>query len=144
MTMFMVSLAGVPPTGGFWAKIFIFRAAIDRGGSLGLWLAVIMLMNSVISLFYYFAVPRQMIFKPGIGRVGPLGASWLVTAVVSLAAVALLVVVHPARTRSPAWRTCPRSSTDACRPPAGCQAAVSRTPRGRVSHAAVARWMSRR
>ena len=35
MTMFMVSLAGVPPTGGFWAKILIFGAAIARGGRSG-------------------------------------------------------------------------------------------------------------
>ena len=58
-----------------------------------------MLMNSVISLFYYFAVPRQMIFKPASDEV-PLGASWLVTGVVGLAAVALLVVFilpEPAR-----------------------------------------------
>jgi NADH-quinone oxidoreductase subunit N len=91
MTVFMISLAGVPPTGGFWAKILIFRAAIDRGGSLGPILAVIMLINSVISLFYYFAVPRQMIFKPASDE-RPLGASWLVTGVVGLAAVALLVI----------------------------------------------------
>jgi NADH-quinone oxidoreductase subunit N len=91
MTVFMISLAGVPPTGGFWAKILIFRAAIDRGGWLGPVLAVIMLINSVISLFYYFAVPRQMIFKPASDE-RPLGASWLVTGVVGLAALALLVV----------------------------------------------------
>jgi NADH:ubiquinone oxidoreductase subunit 2 (chain N) len=91
MTVFMISLAGVPPTGGFWAKILIFRAAIDRGGSLGPILAVIMLINSVISLFYYFAVPRQMIFKPASDE-RPLGASWLVTGVVGLATLALLVV----------------------------------------------------
>ena len=35
MTVFMISLAGVPPTGGFWAKLLIFRAAVDRGGTLG-------------------------------------------------------------------------------------------------------------
>ena len=91
MTVFMISLAGVPPTGGFWAKILIFRAAIDRGGSLGPILAVIMLINSVISLFYYFAVPRQMIFKPATDE-RPLRASWLVTGVVGLATLALLVV----------------------------------------------------
>jgi len=91
MTLFMVSLAGVPPTGGFWAKILIFRAAIDRGGSLGVWLAVFMLVNSVISVFYYFAVPRQMIFKPATDE-SPLRTSWLVTAVVGLAALAILAV----------------------------------------------------
>ena len=44
MTAFMVSLAGVPPTGGFWGKILIFQAAIERGG-IGPWLAVIMLVE---------------------------------------------------------------------------------------------------
>ncbi len=63
MTAFMISLAGVPPTGGFWAKILVFQAAIERGG-IGPWLAVIMLANSVISVVYYFAVPKQMIFEP--------------------------------------------------------------------------------
>jgi NADH-quinone oxidoreductase subunit N len=91
MTLFMVSLAGVPPTGGFWAKILIFRAAIDRGGSLGVWLAVLMLVNSVISVFYYFAVPRQMIFKQATDE-SPLRTSWLVTAVVGVAALAILAI----------------------------------------------------
>jgi NADH-quinone oxidoreductase subunit N len=90
MTLFMVSLAGVPPTGGFWAKIFIFGAAIARGG-LGVWLAVAMLVNSVISVFYYFAVPRQMIFKPVTDDV-PMQTSRLVTFVVGLAALAILAI----------------------------------------------------
>ncbi len=91
MTLFWISLAGVPPTGGFWAKILIFRAAVDRGGSLGVWLAVLMLVNSVISVFYYFAVPRQMIFKPAADE-SPLRTSWLVTAVVGVAALAILAI----------------------------------------------------
>jgi NADH-quinone oxidoreductase subunit N len=62
MTAFMVSLAGVPPTGGFWGKLGIFAAAIDRGG-IGVWLAVIMVINSVISVGYYFLIPRAMIFE---------------------------------------------------------------------------------
>jgi NADH-quinone oxidoreductase subunit N len=89
MTVFMVSLAGVPPTGGFWAKILIFRAAIDRGGAIGPVLAVTMLVNSVISIYYYFAVPRQMIFKPATDE-SPLGASLLVSSVVAVAMVALI------------------------------------------------------
>ena len=91
MTTFMISLAGVPPTGGFWAKILIFRAAIDRGGALGPWLAVIMLLNSVISIAYYFAVPRQMIFRDAEDS-SRLRVPALVTAVVALTMVALVVV----------------------------------------------------
>ncbi len=90
MTAFMISLAGVPPTGGFWAKIFIFSAAINRGG-IGLWLAVIMLINSVISVSYYFAVPKQMIFEPAADD-SPLRSSALVNAVVAIALVAIVAI----------------------------------------------------
>ena len=89
MTVFMVSLAGIPPTGGFWAKLFIFRAAMDRGG-IGVALAVVMLVNSVVSIYYYFSVPRAMIFQdPAPGET--LRTSWLVTAVVAAATFALVV-----------------------------------------------------
>jgi NADH-quinone oxidoreductase subunit N len=91
MTIFMISLGGVPPTGGFWAKILIFRAAIDRGGQLGAWLAVAMLLNSVVSIYYYFAVPRQMIFQTGEDE-SPLRSPRLVTAVVAVAMVALVAI----------------------------------------------------
>ena len=61
MTVFMVSLGGIPPTAGFWAKFLVFQVAIGRGG-IGTTLAVIMVLNSVVSLYYYLAVPRQMLF----------------------------------------------------------------------------------
>jgi NADH-quinone oxidoreductase subunit N len=67
MTLFMVSLAGIPPLAGFWAKFFVFTAAISRGG-IGVWLAAIMVVNSVIGLFYYMAVVRQMAFVEGEER----------------------------------------------------------------------------
>jgi NADH-quinone oxidoreductase subunit N len=89
MTIFMVSLAGIPPTGGFWAKFFIFRVAIERGG-VGVWLAAVMVVNSVISLFYYVAVARQMVVVEGepLTRRAPV----LVTGVVVLAATAVVAL----------------------------------------------------
>jgi NADH-quinone oxidoreductase subunit N len=89
MTVFMVSLAGIPPTGGFWAKFFIFRFAIEAGG-IGIWLAAIMVVNSVIGLFYYLAVARQMVVVEGepVTRRSPV----LVTAVVLIAATAVFVL----------------------------------------------------
>jgi NADH-quinone oxidoreductase subunit N len=90
MTAFMISLAGVPPTGGFWAKILVFQAAIERGG-IGPWLAVIMLANSVISVVYYFAVPKQMIFEPARDE-SRMRSPTLVNFVVVLALVAIVAV----------------------------------------------------
>ena len=90
MTVFMVSLAGVPPTGGFWAKLLIFQAGIQRGG-VGVLLAVAMVINSVISVGYYFLIPRAMIFEDAEDQT-PLRSPILVTAVVAVAMAALLVI----------------------------------------------------
>jgi NADH-quinone oxidoreductase subunit N len=90
MTVFMVSLAGVPPTGGFWAKLLIFQAGIQRGG-IGVVLAVAMVINSVISVGYYFLIPRAMIFEDAEDE-APFRSPILVTAVVAVAMIALLVI----------------------------------------------------
>src|SRR5918994_3744683 len=89
MTLFMVSLAGVPPAAGFWAKILIFGAAISRGDVIGPVLAAIMVVNSVISVFYYLAVARQMIFQPAEDTT-PFRTPVLVAGVVGLSMAALL------------------------------------------------------
>lgn len=94
MTVFMVSLAGIPPMGGFWAKFLVFRAAIDRGG-IGVLLAVAMVLNSVVSIWYYLAIPRAMIFQEP-ERERPFAAPALVTGVTFLAMVAVLAIgVYP-------------------------------------------------
>jgi NADH-quinone oxidoreductase subunit N len=96
MAMFMLSLAGIPPLAGFWGKFFIFQAAIDRGG-LGPWLAVAMVINSVISLVYYVSVVRPMFFEPVTEPAVPFRPPVLVTAVVALAGLGVLAVgVFPA------------------------------------------------
>jgi NADH-quinone oxidoreductase subunit N len=94
MTMFMVSLAGIPPFAGFWGKFFIFKAAIERGDA-GPWLAGAMVVNSVISLVYYIGLVRPMFFVSVEGA-RPLRPPALITAVVGLAAAAILAVgVYP-------------------------------------------------
>ncbi|MEX0985817.1 MAG: NADH-quinone oxidoreductase subunit N [Actinomycetota bacterium] len=85
----MVSLAGVPPTGGFWGKLLIFQAAIERG-DLGTWLASIMVINSVISIGYYFSILR--VIPQETADTEPMDVSWLVTVVVALAIVGLGVI----------------------------------------------------
>jgi NADH-quinone oxidoreductase subunit N len=91
MALFMVSLAGIPPLAGFWGKFFIFKAAIDRGG-VGSWLAVAMVVNSVISLVYYISIVRAMYFEPVTEPVRMFRPPALVTAVVLLAAAGVLAI----------------------------------------------------
>jgi NADH-quinone oxidoreductase subunit N len=94
MTMFMVSLAGIPPFAGFWGKFFIFKAAIERGDA-GPWLAGAMVVNSVISLVYYIGLVRPMFFVSDEGA-RPFRPPALVTAVVGVAAITILAVgVYP-------------------------------------------------
>jgi NADH-quinone oxidoreductase subunit N len=64
MTLFLFSLAGVPPLGGWFAKLYVFRAALEAGNPASVVLAVIAGVNSVIALFYYASVARQMWMSP--------------------------------------------------------------------------------
>jgi NADH-quinone oxidoreductase subunit N len=61
MAFFMLSLAGIPPTAGFLGKLFIFGAAIRADLA---WLAIVGIINAVISLYYYFNVVRAMYLLP--------------------------------------------------------------------------------
>ena len=71
MTVFLLSMAGLPPLGGFTSKFVLFSSAVDVGvtQSLGwlLWLAVFAVLNSAISLFYYVRVIRTMYVEDAPG-----------------------------------------------------------------------------
>lgn len=60
MTVFLISLTGLPPTAGFIGKFYIFAAVIDKGL---IWLAVIGAINSIVSLFYYAKIFRNMFLR---------------------------------------------------------------------------------
>lgn len=62
MTIFMLSLTGIPPTAGFIAKFYLFAAVIKAGPSF-YWLAFAGAVNSVISLYYYMRVIKAMFLK---------------------------------------------------------------------------------
>jgi NADH-quinone oxidoreductase subunit N len=64
MTGFLFALAGIPPLGGWFAKFYIFRAALDAGGPAAVTLAVIAGVNSVVALFYYANIAREMWMNP--------------------------------------------------------------------------------
>ena len=57
LTLSMISLTGIPPAVGFWAKIYLFGAAIEANLE---WLVVIGVVNSVVSAYYYLRVVKAM------------------------------------------------------------------------------------
>ncbi len=62
MALFLFSLAGMPPTAGFIGKFYLFSGAVQEGY---IWLAIIGVLNSAASVYYYLRVMVYMYFKPG-------------------------------------------------------------------------------
>lgn len=62
MTVFLISLVGLPPTFGFVGKLMIFSALLAKG-SMFMWLALIGILTSVISLYYYMLIPLNMYLR---------------------------------------------------------------------------------
>jgi NADH-quinone oxidoreductase subunit N len=63
MTVFMFSLAGIPPMGGWYAKFTVFNTALDAGGPWSVGLAAIAAVNAVIGATYYLKIMRAMWMK---------------------------------------------------------------------------------
>lgn len=72
-TFFLLSLAGMPITAGFFAKFFLFQS-VAQAGSQHLWLVIIALLTSTISLFYYLNVMRLMIICEPSSEVSAINA----------------------------------------------------------------------
>ena len=64
MSVFLFSLAGIPPLGGWFAKFVIFKALASPGTTAGYVLAVIVGINSVVALFYYARIAQHMWMQP--------------------------------------------------------------------------------
>lgn len=65
MLVFLLSLAGIPPTAGFVGKYFLFTAAFKAGWP---WLTLLAVLMSAVSLFYYFRIVRAMYLVEGEGE----------------------------------------------------------------------------
>ncbi len=61
LTVLVLSLAGVPPLGGFWAKFFVFMAGYKAGA---LWLVAIAVVMTIVSLYYYLGFLKVMWMNP--------------------------------------------------------------------------------
>ncbi len=95
MAIFMVSLSGLPPTGGFVAKFQVFSAALKAGH---VWLTVLAVLNSVVAVYYYLRVVVAMYMRAGEGvarRAPHAGWSYAATALTLAALGALQLGIFP-------------------------------------------------
>jgi len=93
MLIFILSLGGIPPTAGFMGKLWVFGAAIDAGY---VWLAVIGVANSALSLYYYIRVVVFMWSPDPGGETAPLRISPALAAVLIAAAVGTIALgIYP-------------------------------------------------
>ena len=97
LTFFLFSLAGTPPLAGWVAKFVVFRSLLDAGGGWSVTLAVIGVVNSVIALFYYAAVAKEMWMNPAPdGDVTPIRIPGpLLITVGATAALVVLIGIFP-------------------------------------------------
>jgi NADH-quinone oxidoreductase subunit N len=91
MAIFMFSLAGIPPTVGFYAKLAVLQALVSTNVDLYIWLAVFAVLLSLVGAFYYLRVVKVMYFDEAEDR-SPILASTEARAVLSANGLAVLVL----------------------------------------------------
>jgi NADH-quinone oxidoreductase subunit N len=93
MLIFLLSLAGIPPLAGFFGKFYIFVAGLEAEPHLGLlWLVLLAVAMSAVSLYYYLRVLKQVFVADGAAEGSPINTP-LVTRVVLWVLAALVVVL---------------------------------------------------
>jgi NADH-quinone oxidoreductase subunit N len=92
MLLFMLSLGGIPPTAGFMGKFWLFGAAIEAGYG---WLAVIAVLNSAISLYYYIRLVVFMYLKKDTMGSEPVAGPSLNFALAVAVAATIVLGIYP-------------------------------------------------
>ncbi len=87
LALFMFALSGFPPTVGFFGKFYIFSAAVKANF---IWLAIIGVMNSFISVYYYLRVVKAIYFEEASGAVLPVTYSPAIIVVLVVTAIGTL------------------------------------------------------
>ncbi len=87
MTIFMFSMVGLPPTGGFMGKFYIFKGALEAGY---VWLVIIAVLNSAVSAYFYLRVLVYMFFEDFRGTVSPAVGATPTTVALVLTSIGIL------------------------------------------------------
>jgi NADH-quinone oxidoreductase subunit N len=93
----VLSLMGFPPTAGFFAKYYVFKAAIDVGGAM-LYVAIIGVLSSAIGAFYYLKVIVFLFMKqpePGAPQAVPMRSGYITLALILAGYFVLKMGVSP-------------------------------------------------
>ncbi len=92
-TVCLLSLVGIPLTGGFFAKYFVLSAVVEQGKYI--WIVVFAVLMAAISAYYYFRVIRSMYFKTGDAEMHTEPTTWDKTFLIINAMIILLLGVLP-------------------------------------------------
>ena len=93
MTLFLLSLGGVPPTGGFVGKFYLFRTAMEDPRLY--WLVIAGVLNSVVSIYYYLRVVVAMYFREPLHAHDPFPSASMRLALVITSIAVLALGVMP-------------------------------------------------
>jgi len=92
MLIFLLSLAGIPPTAGFIGKYYLFAAAIETGHNV---LAVIAVLNAAISIYFYFRIVVSMFMRDATEKTGLTYAPGLTMTLAIATVFTLLIGIYP-------------------------------------------------
>jgi len=98
LSLLMFSLAGIPWLAGFFAKFYVFNAAVHAGLY---WLAVLGVLASVVGAYYYLRIVKLIYFDESAGAFDPMSRTMSAVLVVSTVVTAFFIV-WPAPILSPA------------------------------------------
>ena len=91
-TVFLLSLAGIPLTAGFFAKYYMLASVVKTGGSL--WLVILAVLFAAISVYYYFRVIQAMYFKEGEAETATITTGFKI-GLILLAMLIILIGLFP-------------------------------------------------
>ena len=92
MLIFLLSLAGIPPTAGFIAKYYLFAAAIETGHNV---LAVIAVLNAAVSVYFYFRIVVAMFMRDATEKTGLAYSPGLMVALGVAIFFTMLIGIYP-------------------------------------------------